>query len=73
MLKRDSMHEIGPQVGAIRRLLGRWIPRAWLAVDSSSGAGLRARRPTRARTELDPKVPATSWVAWEISRSRTPG
>ena len=37
-----------------------------------SSSGLRARRPARARMELDAESPAASWVAWEVSRRGRP-
>jgi hypothetical protein len=64
----DSMHEVGPFIGALRRRLRRVLPHDWLAPNPVPGSGTRARKPTRARMELDAEAPATSWVAWEISR-----
>lgn len=64
----DSMHETAPYIGALRRRLRALLPRKWLVSGSRSGAALRARRPARARMELDADAPASSWVAWEISR-----
>ena len=64
------MHEIGPFIGGLRRRLRPVLPRKWLAPDPLSSSGLRARRPARARMELDAEKPASSWVAWEVSRSR---
>lgn len=66
------MHEIGPFIGGVRRRLRRLVPRRWLAPDPIPSTGLKARRPAKARMELDPASPATSWVAWEISRRSRP-
>jgi hypothetical protein len=66
------MHEVGPFIGALRRRL-RWVlPRSWLAPQPMSGSGLRPQRAARARMELDPGKPASSWAAWEISRRGRP-
>jgi len=64
------MHEVGPFIGRLRQRLRPLLPRKWLAPDPLSSSGLRARRPARARMELDPENPASSWVAWEVSRYR---
>lgn len=64
------MHELGPFIGRLRQRLRFVLPRKWLAPDPLSSSGLRARRPARARMELDAENPASSWVAWEVSRSR---
>jgi len=66
------MHDIGPFIGALRRRLRRLVPRSWLVSDPGPNPGIRARRPSRARMELDSAAPATSWVAWEISRRGRP-
>jgi hypothetical protein len=66
------MHEIGPLIGALRRRMRFLVPRRWLASYPKPSLGLRARRPSRARFELDAASPATSWVAWEISRRGRP-
>jgi hypothetical protein len=66
------MHEIGPFIGALRRRMRFLVPRKWLASHPKPRLGLRARRPSRARFELDAASPATSWVAWEISRRGRP-
>jgi len=70
----DSMHETAPFVSALRRKLRFLVPRKWLVLDSWPGPGSarRARRPTRARIELDAGSPASSWVAWEVSRRGRP-
>jgi hypothetical protein len=68
------MHEVGPYIGALRRRLGFLLPKRWLAPRAAAAAGLRAGRPSKARMELDPASPASSWVAWEVSRrGRPPG
>lgn len=66
------MHETASYIAALRRRLGFWLPRKWLAFDARSGRAQRARRPARARMELDADAPASSWVAWEISRRGRP-
>jgi hypothetical protein len=66
------MHELGPFIGALRRRLRFLLPRQWLSPRTSAGDGLRARRPSKARMELDPGSPAISWVAWELSRRGRP-
>lgn len=69
---RDSMHETAPYIGALRRRLRVLLPRKWFASGSRSGGAMRARRPARARMELDSDAPASSWVAWEVSRRGRP-
>lgn len=66
------MHETGPYIGALRRKLRFLLPRKWFATGSRGGATRRARRPARARVELDADAPASSWVAWEVSRRGRP-
>lgn len=68
----DAMHETATFIGALRRRLRFWLPRKWLAFDPRSGPAQRAGRPARARMELDAGAPASSWVAWEISRRGRP-
>jgi hypothetical protein len=68
----ESMHETGPYIGAWRRRLRFLLPRKWLEFDLRSGPALRARKPARARMELDADAPASSWVAWEVSRRGRP-
>lgn len=72
MREQDSMHEVAPIVGNLRRRLGRLLPRSWRSSSDVSGGGLRPRRPARARMELVPDAPAQSWAAWEISRAGRP-
>lgn len=66
------MHEVGVFIGALRRRLRHVLPRSWLVPPPMSGSGLRPQRAARARMELDPGAPASSWVAWEISRRGRP-
>ena len=66
------MHEVGPFIGALRRRLRYVLPRSWLAPQPMSSSGLRPQRAARARMELDPGAPASSWVEWEISRRARP-
>jgi len=72
-LNHDSMHEIAPRIGKWRRRLRFLVPRKWLAPAAVPGAGIRGRRPSPARMELDPESPAKSWAAWEVSRGLRPG
>lgn len=66
------MHEVAPYIAGLRRRLRALLPRKWLEVHPVSSAVFRARRPAQARMELDAESPATSWVAWEISRPGRP-
>jgi hypothetical protein len=66
------VHEVGPFIGVLRKRLQRLLPRSWLASQTISASELRARQPAKARMELDPGSPASSWVAWEISRRGRP-
>lgn len=72
-LNHDSMHEIAPRIGKWRLRLRYFMPRRWLAPPAVPGVGIRARRPSAARIELDPESPAKSWAAWEISRGLRAG
>ena len=68
------MHEVGPLVARWRRALGWLLPRSWLYPAGVPAAGIRARRLSPARMELEPGAPAKSWADWEISRrGRGPG
>lgn len=69
---RDSMHETAAFIRALRRRIGWLLPRRWRQPHPLSSSGLRARRPARARMELDAESPAASWVAWEVSRRGRP-
>jgi len=65
------MHELAPVIAAWRCRLGRILPRRWSAPHPAA-AGLRARRLSPARMELDPASLADSWAAWELSRDHRP-
>lgn len=68
------MHAAGSFIGEFRRRLRPFLPRTWFAPCPMAPHGFRARQPAMARIELDPEAPASSWVAWEVSRpSRRPG
>lgn len=69
----DSMHETAPYIGALRRRLRLLLPEKWFTSGARAGAAMRGRRLARARFELDPDAPASSWVAWEVSRRGRPG
>jgi hypothetical protein len=62
------MHEAASFIGGLRRVLRPLLPKAWFEPCPLSRSGLRQRRPTLARMELDPEAPASSWAAWEVSR-----
>lgn len=64
----ETMHEVGPLVARWRRALRWLLPRAWLHPAGVPAAGIRARRLSPARMELEPGAPAKSWADWEISR-----
>lgn len=66
------MHDVGRFIGALRRRLRHVLPRSWLTPRPMSSSGFRSQRAARARMELDPEAPASSWVAWEISRRGRP-
>lgn len=66
------MHEVGPFIAALRRRLRYLLPRRWLTPQPMSGSGLPPQRAARARMELDSGTPASSWVAWEVSRRGRP-
>lgn len=68
----DSMHEAAPWIGALRRRLRLLLPGKWFVSGARAGVAMRGRRPARVRTELDPDAPASSWVAWEVSRRGRP-
>ena len=66
--ERESMHEAGGFLGELRRRLRPLLPAKWLTPSPLAAYGLRAIRPAVARIELDEEAPASSWVAWEVSR-----
>jgi hypothetical protein len=64
----ETMHEVAPLVARWRRALGWLLPRSWLHPALVPPAGIRGRRLSSARMELEPAVPAKSWADWEFSR-----
>ena len=64
----ETMHEVGPLVARWRRALGWLLPRSWLHPVLVPAAGMRGRRLSGARMEVEPAAPAKSWADWEISR-----